>query len=530
MVQLLPYGFNLSSITNLAERQVVDILSRRLSPQWMLIPNFNFRLNNVDHEVDLVVLNADYGIGIVEVKGGRIGIKNGQWVHNGNPENPDDQARRNAYGLREILLEIIPTLPKVLSWGIALPDSTAIVGELPVDVERNQVILQPDLDEPDLALHRLFARRIQLLPTEVERIIEALCPTMSFTYDSNALDRMVREHITSVCEAQVGAIRELDINRRIYVEGRAGTGKTYLAKRWVWSGLTHEDSRILLTCYNDPLGQQFRDEFDDIEPRGSVTAGPFLRIMLELEGMPTPEFENTNDSEYWGEKVPAHIIDNWVKVTARFDRIVVDEAQDFSPAWIGLLESLLDPAGENKFFLLADERQTLIDRGFRAPGIDIGWVHARLVANVRNPRDIAIIARKYLDGASAPSSMPSANAIATRVITTDEEAVAEAIAAVQYERDRGFASEDILVVASSPALRDRLRQESGFGIAEDRALGVVSCEVAHRAKGLEYPVVIVVSGFDGFKVNALYVAITRASNRLWLVGGPQFLEDLGLGG
>ena len=105
--------------------------------------------------------------------------------------------------------------------------------------------------------------------------------------------------------------------------------------------------------------------------------------------------------------LPAHLLNNWSHITQRFDRIIVDEAQDFSPAWIGLLESLLDPEGEDKFFLLADTHQEVVARGFVPPSISAGWVHGDLRQNVRNSRDIARLARRFLDWAAAPASLPA---------------------------------------------------------------------------------------------------------------------------
>ena len=110
---------------------------------------------------------------------------------------------------------------------------------------------------------------------------------------------------------------------------------------------------------------------------------------------------------------------NWHHVTTRFDRIIVDEAQDFSPAWLGLLESLLDPDGANQIFLLADPHQQLIDRGFTMPTAAAGWVTAELPFNVRNAKEIARVARRHLDGSAAASRLaPKLNTSTAKLFPT----------------------------------------------------------------------------------------------------------------
>ena len=69
-------------------------------------------------------------------------------------------------------------------------------------------------------------------------------------------------------------------------------------------------------------------------------------------------------------------------MTERFDTIVVDEAQDFAPEWLDLLERLLDPDGANRLLLVADAKQ-IVQLG-RA---DVGTIAAMF------PQDRSVVAR-----------------------------------------------------------------------------------------------------------------------------------------
>lgn len=532
MAQLLPEPFDVATMRDAGERRVASRLKSDLAPGWLVFPNFRFRLEGRDFEIDFVLLHAEYGIGTLEVKTGRLGVKQGSWVRNQSDVDPDDQARTNAYHLRALLAQVVPTLPTAVHWGIALPDAHGFDGQLPVDVAAHQLLFAPQVEDCATAIDALFTRRSVLTAAQVTALVAAMCPTATFSYDPGLVDQLLQNQIDATCEAQVAAVKELDGNNRIYLEGRAGTGKTYVAIRWAQRALI-DGQRVLLTCYNEPLGRQLQEIFasDDGEDDGEerpILVGPFLPLMVQLAGMPAPVTAGEDPNDFWTRTIPAHIAENWSLVTDRFDCIIVDEAQDFSPAWIGLLESLLDPEGANKFFLVGDSRQTLQDRGFAAPNRAAGWVQARLTANVRNPRDIATIARRHLDGASAPATMPPSNALHGVAITTDDEAVVAVRRVLATEQERGTAHRDVFVVAARADLRNRLRQELALGTAEERALDRIGCETAHRAKGLEYPVVIVVAGSQGFDENGLYVAITRASARLWVIGGALLLDEIGV--
>ena len=543
MGTLYPETLDLADVEDPTERHVVDILRRRLSDDWFIIPNFRLRSEMVDREIDVILVHPRCGVAILEVKGGRVSIQRGQWTNNGNRAAPDEQALKNSFALREFLSDAISEESFKVAWGVALPKVTDVRGELPAVMKREQLLLSPDFDDVGWSVERLFDSlhtRYHFDNRQLERILNKLCPDAEFIYDPHAESRRIREQLMATCEAQVQALMSLDTNHRVIVTGRAGTGKTYLATRWAQSGLVTSGSErpksVLFTCYNDPLGlalQEFfsvpeeRDEFDD-ENSSHIMVGPFFRTVLQLKGLPDLPFENTEDSDFWDVKVPSFLVKNWHLIEERFDRIIVDEAQDFSPAWIGLLESLLDPAGDNKIFLLSDPRQRLIDRGFVEPSIEAGWVHAELTTNVRNSKEIAKLARRFLDGASAPSTLPTSTQVSGLIVESDQELTEAVKLRLGTALRDGTRPSEILVVASDSRVRDLLRTELRLGRAERHGDGLIPCETAHRAKGLEALLTIAAISERGIDSGELYVAITRAISELYVVGPREPLQLLGL--
>ncbi|MEJ7801494.1 MAG: hypothetical protein WKF60_13305, partial [Ilumatobacter sp.] len=85
----------------------------------------------------------------------------------------------------------------------------------------------------------------------------------------------------------------------------------------------------------------------DFGPMGLIG---FQRDWIYREtGAPPPiDVPEDADHEWWNTQAVAHLHRYWHLITDRFDTIVVDEGQDFSPAWLAFLDQLLDPEGPRR--------------------------------------------------------------------------------------------------------------------------------------------------------------------------------------
>ena len=322
------------------------------------------------------------------------------------------------------------------------------------------------------------------------------------------------------------ALERLDANRKVAVTGGAGTGKTRLAMAWARRAFIRGE-RVLLTCYNDPLGGEMSDRLPDND---RLIVGSFFDVALNMEGLPTLEIPDGADRHFWDNIAVGHLHSNWHHVTQRFDTIVIDEAQDFSPAWIAQLQQLLDPSGPHRLLMVADESQALYPRGFMLPSVDDGWTRCELVNNCRNTFEIASMIRRHLGGAPAPFGGPESTGIGWAEADTAD-AVAE-IVGEEIDRIIDFEGHDpprVLVATFSTALRDRLREELAFVPWEGGQATTVICENVHRVKGLEFDyVVLAASEADNVTDALLYVGASRAITGLTLVGPKAIAARLGL--
>ncbi|MCD9623930.1 NERD domain-containing protein [Rhabdothermincola salaria] len=541
MGTLIPEDFDLDTLANDAERVVVRALVDGLFDSWLVIPDVGLHTKAKDHQSDIVLVHPEMGVVLLEVKGHRMAIRQGQWVgQEGTPLKPQPvaQAKDNAYALRRRIRKEVDGLDHLeVEYGIALPNTRAVDGNLPTDVDPAQVLVSENLAGggavTDAVEHLALLRRwsTPLTQTQLEGIVALLRPDVDFAWDPEARTTATRERLRELCETQVGALVPLMANRRVVVTGGAGTGKTRLAVGWAWRAW-NEGDRVLLTCFNEPLARCMADEMcgSDGEPVEDLDTGAFLRFSLGLPGMPRLTIPDDADAFWWDNVAVGHLHKHWPLVGAAYDTIVVDEAQDFSPAWLAQLAALLDPDGRRRMLLLADEEQALFDRGFVIPHPDDGWVRAELLNNCRNALPIARILRYKLGGAPAPAASPDGLGVHWRP-AADLDAVVAAVGA-ELSRlidDEGRDPAGICVGTFHTDVRQALRRALDL-VAHDERLDPdeVVCENVHRLKGLEFDTLILAGPDDEDDLMVLYVGVSRAVTELVVVGPEPLADRLGL--
>ena len=534
---LVPADFDLSTIKNDDEARVVTALVEQLTDGWLIFPNVRYR-NHRDYEIDVVLLHETDGIVVLEVKGHKVRLNGGIWYGSSGPLKPQPfaQAKDNAYKLREILIKkdkpLFQGLP--VRYGVIFPNTTSFVGELPADIEREQLLLGTDLEDIKYAvdeLIRVTGRGLKMRREHMEAVIDFLCPNAEFSWDPADRLRQSRQRMEALCASQVRALERLDANHRVFVSGGAGTGKTRLALAWARRAAFARGERVLVVCFNEPLADQIREflgEDDDL------VVGAFLTLAQTLEGMPYLEkpdgLSAVDEKKYWDETVIGHLLLHWPKITERFDTIIIDEAQDFSPAWIAQLEWLLGGKSDGKLLLVADAEQDIFDRGFRRPTSSDGWAVCELVNNCRNTHQIALMLRTLLGGAPSPQIGPESIGIAFEEVSP---ATATSVVGKILARQPDDGSDllapvgSIAVLVRTRQMREELRQTLGLGSWNERETKIV-CETFRRMKGTEFDTVILVDPEFRMDDRALYIGISRAINQLFVVGPRELGERLRL--
>lgn len=530
----MPEDFPLASMANDAERLVVTAFRDRLTDGWLILPDVGLR-GDRDRQLDIVLAHEREGIALVEVKGHAPRIEQGIWMTDGSPMEPQpfSQAQDNAYALRRRLRSADARLERIrIEYAVAFPNTSAITGSLPPDIDARQVLTIEQLIDPTDAIESLMSVRWGGEPLGrdgLDAVLRILRPDAILEWESAARSRLARLRLDAMSDDQLRALESLDLNRRVVVRGAAGTGKSALARAWTRRALLRGE-RAMLVCFNLPLADVHRERFATADP-AHVTVGGFFEVALGLDGLPPLPIPDDADADWWDNVAIGHLHRHWHQVTERFDTIVVDEAQDFSPAWIAQLEQLLRPDGPRRMMLLVDEQQGVYRRGFVVPSADDGWTHCELVDNCRNTFGIATLLRRQFGGAHAPIGGPETEdvrwvEIAPGDADSASAAVIEWIDLVVEERDT--APVRLLVATVASSVRDRLREEHSFVAWESRDEYAILCENVHRVKGLEFDHVALVLTDPEVADELLYVGASRAVMSLTVIAPASVARRLGL--
>ncbi len=514
-----------------AERVFAEILVEYLSDDWLIISQLDIISPNRPYEIDFLLVNPQYGLIGIEVKGGEVDVKNGKWYrknsHGGETRfdpSPPRQAQNAAFELRDTLRENHSSFDHlIVAHGVALPDVEAISGDLPLDVTREMLFLSGDMTQiEEKVIACIEAREAKhLLPDPLLRnFFQIVLPSSRMVFQPDAQKTIYREILNHISHEQVRAMASLDENKRVVVQGSAGTGKTRLAIFWARLAMKRGE-KTLLTCYNDPLADFLNATSGDLQ---LPVIKPFLRLIQKLDGI-SELVEPTEPKEkdtFWNETLPCHVLANIEKIQPMFDTIVVDEAQDFAQSWIAILEALLSPNG--KLLCVADMAQDLYQRGYQPPLGDPLWTKGRLAVNCRNTRQIALLVKK-IGGAQPATACPTGDPVRFVSVRSEQEALAEVRNLIaNHVKFHKRKLSDLVIVCRSAHERQKLRALSTDVVVisnwKNRGLEHVACETFRRIKGLEADHVVVV-GFDGdYLVQELYVAASRARITLTIIASP----------
>ena len=522
-----------------AERVFAEILVEYLSDDWLIISQLDMISPNRPYEIDFLLVNPQYGVISIEVKGGEVDIKDGVWYRKKSrggetrfDPSPPRQAQNAAFELRDALREGHSSFDHLkVAHGVALPDVEAITGVLPLDVTREMLFLSGDMTQIEekviTCIEASEARH--LLPNPLlQSFFQIVLPSSKMVFQPDAQRTIYREILNHISLEQVRAMASLDENNRVVVQGSAGTGKTRLAILWARLAMKRGE-KTLLTCYNDPLADFLNATSGDQQ---LPVIQPFLRLIQKLDGI-SELVEPTEPKEkdtFWNETLPHHVFTNIKKIQPMFDTIVVDEAQDFAQSWIVILEALLSPNG--KLLCVADMAQDLYQRGYQPPLNDPLWTKGRLAVNCRNTRQIALSLKK-IGGAQPATACPTGDPVRFISVRSEQEALAKVrnliTNHVEFHKRK---LSDLVIVCRSANERQKLRALSTDAVMisnwESRGLEHVACETFRRIKGLEADHVVVVGFDDDFLKQELYVAASRARITLTIIASPTVGDLLGL--
>lgn len=502
-------------------------------------------------EADFVIFHPDYGLLVLEVKGGEEMFARGhQWFRKlatgeRKIRNPFEQARRNMHALNDAIEERtggrITCKTYVYGYAVVFPQGRAS-GPLPLDVADSILIDVDRLHEFERMVVKAFTAFPQkvgkLSRAEFIEMLDVLLPRFQIMRPLSPQIESGREKLLALTDNQALAFRGLFANRQLLVEGVAGSGKTLLAvERALAFG--RQGIRCLFVCYNKELATWIREQLaadpDRAEAAKFVDVYHFHALAAELAKKAELAFEiPTSPAEarqFWDEDAVS-ILESasaslFAMGTPPYGALVVDEAQDFAELWWYALFSLIDGSEKGLIFVFMDLAQSLRATS-GPPPFHIPMRYA-LNVNCRNTRRIARLSANLVP---LETLSPVGAPVGVDVRMLRAAAQAQQAGLVAAELRRLIETEKLRpsqIVLLGPAAKDRgslagLKGVNGTQITtsatEWRAGKGVLCSTARSFKGLEADVVVV---YDlaalslGFSPADLYVACSRARHVLILV-------------
>ena len=156
-----------------------------------------------------------------------------------------------------------------------------------------------------------------------------------------------------VLDAKQRKLAISEAGKRTKVCGVAGGGKTLVLARRAVSAYKRTGKRVLILTYNITLRNYIHDRLSEVREDFSWTNFEIMNYHMLVQ-----VYRNANGLRSLG------INEEWVvreeEVRQQYDVILVDEVQDFEPAWIDTLHRLVKPDGELVFF--GDEKQNIYQR------------------------------------------------------------------------------------------------------------------------------------------------------------------------
>jgi hypothetical protein len=489
-----------------------------------------------DGEIDFLLLHQQFGVFCVEVKGGSTIEVDGRdwysWNRDGRHKirNPFEQASSSKYALRSWLSERTQSVSDKTRMGhFVIFPSADQESDLGPDAPRAIIWDRRDLSRPNEAIRRVVNHwdLERLERDQVSEIKKALLPELRLIPSKRQQVDEALHAIDQLTNRQWQTFQLLRRRRRALVSGAAGTGKTVLAFERAHQ-LATDGFKVLLTCFNRPLGDRLQTLASDIPNLTVLNFHSLCQRYVDESGIGATLLVDDEDF-YLNVELPELLPDAADLLGVAFDAIVVDEGQDFRSEWWTPLELLLRDSDESTFVVFADSNQSIYVHGWLPPFSDEPFP---LDVNCRNTKEIA--ERVYRTGLGVEASLeiagprPASKQVASRerAVEAVKEQVSEVIA------EFGLSPAQVAVLtSSSDLLSDLEREHWSVPIQSGRSRTGVLLETIHRFKGLESDAIVL--AFDpevdleveGAQVLG-YVGMSRAKTILRVIATKNVLATL----
>ncbi|WP_324877249.1 nuclease-related domain-containing DEAD/DEAH box helicase [Herbaspirillum sp.] len=400
-----------------------------------------------DHcEIDVVVMAPDGRLLLMEIKAGGVIHREGRLYKSyGGHEHDVDRQCLNQY-MAMVRRLSAAGLRTDLTRCLVLPDHV---------LTKDQIVSMPQVRIIDAHGYAHLAERVRAMleaPASGRALSDAglirqfMDNQFDVLPDLTVIGRQLRDATMQLADGLASWVPRIQAPSRVLrVQATAGSGKTQLALRLI-GGAVAAGKAVLYVCFNRSLADHM---IRLASPRATIASFHELSIAHFQRHHGTPDF---SDHAVFDKAADAYIADS-AGFDARYDVLLVDEAQDFEHAWLRALFYLLREDG--LLYVMEDEQQQLYQRD----PFDIDdAVVIRSRDNFRSPREICrVINALGLADETIISRSPYGGSLPTFYTYADDESLPGCTEqAVQAMLAQGFAPADIVVLTARGRQRSRL--------------------------------------------------------------------------
>lgn len=338
------------------------------------------------------------------------------------------------------------------------------------------------------------------------------------------------------------------------VTGIPGSGKTVvLIARAIYLLSANPYWKIRIVTFTNALANKIRQRIDKLSGElanadldtSSIEVSTFHKLARDVAGISIPR---NSSAQFWDHELPALALE---KAEPCFDAMLIDEYQDFEESWITLCLRLtrrhtFDGNHTETLFLAGDRLQTIYQRkehSWKALGVNIvgrsklfkisyrtGSQHisAALDYLMRDPRLVKEVETFY-EGPENIATGERRPVESLEVLRGDTQLVIERLDALL---NQGYQPNDIMLLTNSNRdietlyrrLPPRLRElASTDKKPSNEKLSIITY---HSSKGLECKVCFMMDVNRLEEPKLVYVAMTRASEKLFIHALPHAESEL----
>jgi len=531
MARMIPANLSFKTESK-AEERLFYALRDSLDNSHTVFHSFDLPVRNlqnkiIDAEIDFLIFQQKKGLLTLEVKGGSIGCDGDKWLQNGKPlkESPYQQAKRNKYAISNYLEQRLGRkLPMSPGHAVCFPDVFTEMTDLPAEADPSLTITGNEIPHlqkviPDILGNFKKDTHNSLGIKESEFVRKALIPV--FEYGTSLADMIgvAEQKIFTLTEEQCNYLDFIGDRKRVLVKECAGTGKTVLALKKTRE-LALDGKKVLLVCYNIPLGQQLKKSTKDI--KGNITATNYHKFCFnKLNKSGIDLAFRPEDTQFWEEEVPECLDKLLDEHPLEYDAIIVDEGQDFKDFYWLTIDKMLAPEGY--LYIFYDPDQNLYGSDLQFPIDDKPF---SLTTNCRNTRQICNELTKHTyQEMKIKVDTPEGTPIVEITCPTDQAQRKELSKILHNLVNEEKILPNKIVILGGHSIQNTCLGDNNkvgnFTIEhEPEGSNTIRYETYMRFKGCEADAVILLdvnSNDPRWNKNALYTAISRAKFLLYIL-------------